>query len=186
MNKSDLAHGWERLQCIYTSLPALHPAVAEEWFKVLKSVPAEDFQAGIDSWIANEKYRPVPYELLKHCRKAGMERERRKAEAEARANGECPWCGGMGVVTQYEAVLHCGAWYDACFPCQCGRSQNPELGRRILATAQNDPAWVFDPRTHGFRRRTSWLGDPDQGWPDQSEQAKLWEEAKAIGGSLSC
>ena len=184
MDKSDLAHGWERLQSVYTSLPALRPAVAEEWFKVLRGFAAEDFQLAIDSWIAFEKYKPVPAELAKYCRKARQEREQREAEAEAIVGGECPWCGGMGVVTQYEAELHYGAWYDVCFPCQCRRSRNPELGRRILNEARNDPAWVFDGRTHGFRRRTSWVGDSDQRPPTQEEQAQLWQEAKKVGGTL--
>ena len=184
MDKSDLAHGWERLQGLYTNLPALRPAVADEWFKVLRNVTAEDFQTAIDSWIANEKYRPVPSELLKHCRKARLERQRREMEAEALVSGECPWCGGLGVVTQYEAIYHNGMYYDSAFPCQCRKSRNPELGRQILAEARADQAWVFDRQTHGFRRRKTWVGEPDLRPATQEEQAQLWQEAKKVGGTL--
>lgn len=140
---------------IYDRMPELGPNIAREWLKVLEPFSGADLNAAISLWIANEKYRPVPVDLARYCRKAQKRRQIMDMEIELEAHGECPWCGGLGYIGQFLEPEE----PDRFFYCVCPLSPDREKGAEILARAQADEGWVFDKERHGFTRRRAWIGD---------------------------
>lgn len=178
MTRDELNAGWARLRTVYERMPELTPAIAREWLRVLEPFSGADLDTAISLWMAEQKFRPVPVDLAKYCRRAQARRQREAAEMERQSNGSCPWCGGLGYIGQF--------WEpdgpDKYFYCICAASPNPEKGAAILAQARADYGWIFDPRHHGFRQRRHWVGDPesedDRPLPLTQQQA-FWQGVNA-------
>ncbi len=155
MTREELNDGWIRLQGIYRQMPDLSPAIAREWLRVLEPFDGSDLDTAISMWIARERYKPIPVDLARYCRKAQVQREENEKALDRELHGECRWCGGLGYVAKIlEPEVR-----DVYFYCECPASPNREKGAEILAQARNDAAWYFDEKAHGFRRKRKWIGD---------------------------
>lgn len=178
MRQSEFTHGYSRLKAAYPTMPKLSEEEAEVWYDSLCRFSNEDFLSGVKRCSERERFRPTLSTLIEHCFAAQRNRLQSEAQAEELKGEVCPWCGGRGWFTQYEAQEHCGAYYDVCLPCQCARSNNPEAGKKILVQAQNDAAWYFDRKTHGWRRRKDFV-EPLP--PTKAEQIRLAYDVKQVG-----
>lgn len=179
MTRDELSEGWERLRGIYSSMPSFSPEIAREWLRVLEPFSRADLDAAISDYISHERYKPLPVDLARLCRKAQRVRREKEFELEFQANGTCPYCGGLGY------VRHClePDEPDKYFYCKCVHSPDREKGEKILSQALADEAWIFDPKIHGFRRRRGWIGSiPEDNTPvPLAEQAEFWANAADVG-----
>ena len=96
MTRDELSEGWERLRGIYSSMPSFSPEIAREWLRVLEPFSRADLDAAISDYISHERYKPLPVDLARLCRKAQRVRREKEFELEFQANGTCPYCGGLG------------------------------------------------------------------------------------------
>lgn len=178
MTHDDFRQGWERLRIVYSTMPRLTPETAREWYRVLRTFSAGDYNKAIDLWIETERFKPSPSELASKCRAA--QRKRLAAERAAASHGGdiCPFCGGFGFV-RHELLPEA---LDNYICCQCAASPNAEQGAAILAAATADPAWIFDSQEHAFRRRRSWIGErADRHTP--AEQQHAFKQISALFGN---
>lgn len=178
MDSREFANGMKQLQEAYPSMTMPGRELLEAWYESFKGFTQQDFIAGVRHCMERERYRPSLSVLRDHVFAAIRERKQSEAEADAMTGEVCPWCGGRGWFTQYEAKEHCGSYYDVCLPCQCAKSSNPAIGRENIAAATNDAKWYFDAKTYGFRRKRDFIKPED---PNPFQQAQLWNQAKQIG-----
>lgn len=181
MNKTEFCEGYERLRCVYGSLPQLVPAAGREWYAVLKQFSAGDFNDAISAWIAEQKFKPVPSELARYCSRAQGRRLVEARVAAQRSGEPCPWCGGGGFVRQeFEPDGR-----DVYFPCRCASSPDPETGASVLTAATADPSWIFDEQAHAFRRRLEWVtGDDRSATAPADQQQTIQQFAAQVGRSF--
>ena len=178
MDSREFLAGMKQLTQSYPTMLTPGPEMLEVWYPSFERFSQADFIAGIRRCMERERYRPTLSVLRDHVFAAIRERKQSEAEADAIAGETCPWCGGRGWFTQYEAQEHYGIFYDVCLPCQCAKSANPMIGRENIAAAQNDPKWYFDAKTYGWRRKKDFVKPED---PSLFQQAQLWNKASQIG-----
>lgn len=156
MDRSQVREGYERLQKIYSNMPACTPDVVNEWFLVFSWMPAGVFNIGIDNYIANERYRPTPASLKDRCWPAYNEwkqGEKERVDSLGDDQADCKYCGGIG--------LFCAQDYNddaryTWFECGC---TGTERGKKCLFEALHDPRWEFSASWQCFVKKKTWVGN---------------------------
>lgn len=186
MNREEFVHEYNRLQGIFDKMRKLDScdtAYLEDWYAVVKEFSAKEFHTAVSLWIKQEKFKPVPFDMLKYCWIAKQELRNGTRRDQVRQGIVCPWCGNTGWVCQEEAERSPGVFSDVMFPCECSFSRNPEKGRKAIVRANSAAGWFFDPRVHAFRRRKYWVGDPVPEAPaSPEEQEAFWVSARGALG----
>lgn len=179
VTRAEFAGAWARLRRVYDRLPAFDPALAAEWVRALNPYTGDELDEAVSMWIDCERFRPLPADIARYCRKARAALQSRAIQVEAENMGECAWCGGLG----YVAIVLEPVERDRYFCCVCALSPNREQGAANLAAARADDGWIFDKDRHGFRRRRAWIGNENKPAATPANQQGIFRQMAAQVGT---
>lgn len=180
MNGRDLKEGYTRLLIAYPKLPEFTPQIGDVWLMALEGFTADEFNAGVDWYIAHGRYQPKPSDLRKACFAA---RERDLREHGSREE-YCPKCNNAG----FFFVEADGP--DTVLLCDCGRCIDKDTPQRMrdkwarqLGRALADEAWELDKSgdIYRFQRKRRWVAEPPAPASPYAAQALLDAAGRQLG-----